>query len=152
MTVWTYDPSISKLVGQDAQLGALQRNVRSLTVDSADQYAYAGTTSGDVLQVSGGPWGTGRPGGGGGGRQVRLCWHRQRRRAAGERRLRWQRGAPGVACAAALWRALGGRQRRVWRRQAAAAPAAQAAAVGAAAAATPAAQAAAVGAAAAAAE
>jgi hypothetical protein len=48
----------NKLVWQEAQLGQLQRMVRSLTVDADDKFVYAGTTSGDVLQA--------RRGGGGG--------------------------------------------------------------------------------------
>lgn len=64
---WRRDPSAApprrprarrsannKLVPQDAQLGQLQRMIRSLTVDSSDAFVYAGTTSGDVLQVG---WG-----------------------------------------------------------------------------------------------
>jgi hypothetical protein len=41
----------NKLVPQDVQLGQLQRMVRSLTVDAEDKFVYAGTTTGDVLQV-----------------------------------------------------------------------------------------------------
>ncbi|GBF88745.1 flagellar associated protein [Raphidocelis subcapitata] len=51
LRVWTYDSANNKLVPQDAQLGQLQRMVRSLTVDADDAFVYAGTTSGDVLQV-----------------------------------------------------------------------------------------------------
>ena len=42
----------NKLVAEEAQLGQLQRQIRSLAIDAEDKFAYAGTTSGDVLQVS----------------------------------------------------------------------------------------------------
>lgn len=38
---------------QEAQLGSLQRKVTALTIDADDAFAYAGTTSGDVLQARG---------------------------------------------------------------------------------------------------
>ncbi len=50
--VWSYDGLNNKLRQQEAQLGQLQRIFKSICVDSRDQYAYCGTTSGDVLQVS----------------------------------------------------------------------------------------------------
>lgn len=50
--VWTYDKPNNKLRPQEAQLGQLQRIFKSVCVDSRDQYAYCGTTSGDVLQVA----------------------------------------------------------------------------------------------------
>lgn len=49
--VWEYDQPNNKLRPQEAQLGHLQRAFKSITVDSRDQYAYCGTSSGDVLQV-----------------------------------------------------------------------------------------------------
>lgn len=49
--VWEYDRPNNKLRSQEAQLGQLQRAFKSITVDSKDQYAYCGTSSGDVLQV-----------------------------------------------------------------------------------------------------
>ncbi len=50
--VWTYDRPNNKLRPQEAQLGQLQRIVKSICIDSRDQYAYCGTTSGDVLQIA----------------------------------------------------------------------------------------------------
>jgi hypothetical protein len=44
----------NKLVAQEAQLGQLQRQCRTLTVDADDRFVYCGTTTGDVLQVGGG--------------------------------------------------------------------------------------------------
>ena len=49
--VWEYDRPNNKLRPQEAALGQLQRAFKSITVDSRDQYAYCGTSSGDVLQV-----------------------------------------------------------------------------------------------------
>ncbi|KAI8467381.1 MAG: flagellar associated protein [Monoraphidium minutum] len=51
LRLWTYDSANNKLVAQEAQLGQLQRMIRTLTVDADDGFAYAGTTSGDVLQI-----------------------------------------------------------------------------------------------------
>lgn len=49
--VWHYDHLTNKLVPSDVQLGQLRRCFTCLAVDTADQYMYCGTTSGDVLQV-----------------------------------------------------------------------------------------------------
>eukprot|EP00983_Pelagomonas_calceolata_P029334 919038-Pelagomonas_calceolata.AAC.2 len=49
--VWEYDRANNKLRPQEAALGQLQRAFKSITVDNRDQYAYCGTSSGDVLQV-----------------------------------------------------------------------------------------------------
>jgi hypothetical protein len=49
--IWTYDAANNKLRPEGVKLGNLQRQFRSLEVDAQDRYAYAGTTSGDVLQV-----------------------------------------------------------------------------------------------------
>lgn len=50
--VWEYDRAINKLRSHEAQLGQLQRIFKSICIDSRDQFAYCGTTTGDVLQVS----------------------------------------------------------------------------------------------------
>jgi hypothetical protein len=50
--VWTYDRPNNKLRPQEAQLGQLQRSLKAICIDHKDQYAYCGTTSGDVLQVT----------------------------------------------------------------------------------------------------
>ncbi len=36
---------------QDAQLGNLQRQFRSVAIDTNDVFAYCGTTSGDIMQA-----------------------------------------------------------------------------------------------------
>lgn len=51
LALWEYDKPNNKLRKHDAQLGQLQRVFNSLTIDSADRYAYCGSTTGDVLQV-----------------------------------------------------------------------------------------------------
>lgn len=50
--VWEYDRPNNKLRPQEAQLGQLQRIFRTICIDSRDQFAYCGTTTGDVLQVA----------------------------------------------------------------------------------------------------
>jgi hypothetical protein len=52
LRVWDYDASSSKLLPRDAVLGQLKREFRTVCIDMADQYAYCGTTTGDVLQAS----------------------------------------------------------------------------------------------------
>lgn len=49
--MWTYDAANNKLRPEDVRLGNLQRQFRSIVVDAADRFAYAGSTSGDVMQV-----------------------------------------------------------------------------------------------------
>lgn len=49
--IWTYDQQNNKLRPENVRLGNLQRQFRSLEVDEQDRFAYAGSTSGDVLQV-----------------------------------------------------------------------------------------------------
>ncbi|MEW5298669.1 MAG: hypothetical protein WDW36_001762 [Sanguina aurantia] len=51
LTMWEFDRPNNKLRPHEAQLGQLQRLCRTITIDSNDQFAYVGTTSGDVLQV-----------------------------------------------------------------------------------------------------
>jgi hypothetical protein len=41
----------NKLRPEDVKLGNLQRQFRSLVVDQQDRFAYAGSTTGDVMQV-----------------------------------------------------------------------------------------------------
>mmetsp|Transcript_4864 Transcript_4864/g.10439 ORF Transcript_4864/g.10439 Transcript_4864/m.10439 type:complete len:634 (-) Transcript_4864:766-2667(-) len=50
--VWEYDRPNNKLRPQEAQLGQLQRIFKTVCIDSHDQYAYVGTTTGDVLQIA----------------------------------------------------------------------------------------------------
>ena len=51
LQIWTYDQQNNKLRPENVKLGNLQRQFRSLEVDEHDRFAYAGSTSGDVLQV-----------------------------------------------------------------------------------------------------
>eukprot|EP00878_Enallax_costatus_P038121 GHUV01043278.1.p1 GENE.GHUV01043278.1~~GHUV01043278.1.p1 ORF type:complete len:223 (+),score=51.96 GHUV01043278.1:1178-1846(+) len=52
LQIWTYDRANNKLRTEDVKLGNLQRQFRSLVIDSQDQFAYVGSTSGDVMQAS----------------------------------------------------------------------------------------------------
>ncbi|KAG2446088.1 hypothetical protein HXX76_000688 [Chlamydomonas incerta] len=52
MNVWTYDGANNKLRPTDATLGTLKRVFKSVVVDANDEYAYCGTTTGDVLQIA----------------------------------------------------------------------------------------------------
>lgn len=51
LQIWEYDQPNNKLRTENVRLGNLQRQFRSLEVDEHDRYAYAGSTTGDVLQV-----------------------------------------------------------------------------------------------------
>lgn len=53
LQVWEYDLPNNKLRSTEAQLGLLQRIFRTVCIDRDDQFAYCGTTTGDVLQVRG---------------------------------------------------------------------------------------------------
>lgn len=52
LRIWQHDVVTCKLLPQDAILGQLKREFRTVTIDQADQYAYCGSSTGDVLQVS----------------------------------------------------------------------------------------------------
>lgn len=52
LKVWEYDRPNNKLRPTEATLGNLRRQFRSVCIDSDDQYAYCGTTTGDVLQIA----------------------------------------------------------------------------------------------------
>lgn len=51
MDVWSFDPNNRKVRPSACNLGKLRRSVETLVVDSADEYAYIGTSTGDLLQV-----------------------------------------------------------------------------------------------------
>lgn len=53
LRLWEYDRSIRKLRPADAALGATTRNFSALEVDPSDALLYAGTSTGDVVQVGG---------------------------------------------------------------------------------------------------
>lgn len=52
LTVWDFDSSRRKIRPTQCHLGQLKRMIESVTIDPLDEYIYAGTQSGDVLQVS----------------------------------------------------------------------------------------------------
>lgn len=51
LNVWEYDRGNNKLRATDIQMGQVRRMFNCILVDMDDQYAYCGTTSGDLLQV-----------------------------------------------------------------------------------------------------
>lgn len=51
LLVWQYDEQNNKLRHTEATLGQLQRIFRTVSIDRNDEFAYCGTTTGDVLQV-----------------------------------------------------------------------------------------------------
>lgn len=51
ITLWTYDASNNKLRKSNINLGQLKRIFNCIKIDKNDNYAYCGTTSGDLLQV-----------------------------------------------------------------------------------------------------
>jgi hypothetical protein len=48
---WRCCRANNKLRPEDVKLGNLQRQFRSLVIDQQDKFAYAGSTTGDVMQV-----------------------------------------------------------------------------------------------------
>jgi len=52
LKVWHYDRAHNHLNCADVQLGHLRRVVNCVTIDANDQWAYCGTTTGDVLQIN----------------------------------------------------------------------------------------------------
>eukprot|EP00955_Chlamydomonas_euryale_P053912 355645-Chlamydomonas_euryale.AAC.15 len=53
LRVWEYDLSNNKLRPTEAQLGQMQRIIKTITVDHRDDFMYCGTSTGDVLQTRG---------------------------------------------------------------------------------------------------
>ena len=51
LIVWQYDQDNNKLRQTEATLGQLQRIFKTVSIDRSDEFAYCGTTTGDVLQV-----------------------------------------------------------------------------------------------------
>ena len=51
LRIWDVDRSNRKIRPQECDLGQLKRDVRCILIDSTDEFLYAGTTSGDLLQV-----------------------------------------------------------------------------------------------------
>lgn len=49
--VWEYSAAANKLRMHAVETGKLERHYLSVTMDAADENVYAGTHSGDVLQV-----------------------------------------------------------------------------------------------------
>ena len=78
LLVWQYDEQNNKLRHTEATLGQLQRIFRTVSIDRNDEFAYCGTTTGDVLQVrQRGEVGVVKEGGksGGGEGQGGEVWH-----------------------------------------------------------------------------
>ncbi|GAX75920.1 hypothetical protein CEUSTIGMA_g3363.t1 [Chlamydomonas eustigma] len=52
LLVWEYDMVNTKLRHTDANMGQLRRIFNTITIDHDDAFAYCGTSTGDVLQIS----------------------------------------------------------------------------------------------------
>jgi WD40 repeat protein len=52
MDVWTFDPINRKVRPLACHLGQLKRVMETVVIDEADEFAYCGTSTGDVLQVN----------------------------------------------------------------------------------------------------
>ncbi|XRA99932.1 cilia- and flagella-associated protein 52 [Pycnococcus provasolii] len=52
INVWDFNRQARKLKSQSVGLGNLKRSFSSLAISKYDEYAYCGTTSGDVLQIA----------------------------------------------------------------------------------------------------
>ena len=85
LLVWQYDEQNNKLRHTEATLGQLQRIFRTVSIDRNDEFAYCGTTTGDVLQVG----------------QPEQCRGGQRGRGEAVRRaLQFSRGSKWLSCGA----------------------------------------------------
>jgi len=51
-TIWTFDVANKKLRPKEVKLGQMKRLITNLLIDDNDKFAYLGTTTGDVLQVT----------------------------------------------------------------------------------------------------
>lgn len=52
LRVWELNKEARKVRASDCQTGQIKRIVKCITIDSADEYMYCGTTTGDLLQVN----------------------------------------------------------------------------------------------------
>jgi len=52
LDVWEYDETINKLKATSVNLGSRSRIFTALTVDDSDQYAYVGSSTGDIMKIS----------------------------------------------------------------------------------------------------
>ncbi|XP_063681556.1 cilia- and flagella-associated protein 52-like [Bolinopsis microptera] len=52
LRIWDVDRPNRKIRPQECDLGQLKRDVRCILIDSTDEFLYAGTTSGDILQIT----------------------------------------------------------------------------------------------------
>jgi hypothetical protein len=50
--IWSFDHGTKKIKFFDCPLGHVKRYITCVSVDSHDDFAYCGTRSGDVLEVS----------------------------------------------------------------------------------------------------
>ncbi|MCO5597565.1 hypothetical protein L7F22_051643 [Adiantum nelumboides] len=55
IVVWEFDVAMRLLRPTEANFGKLRRTMLSIVIDGNDEFVYAGTLSGDILQVSLGP-------------------------------------------------------------------------------------------------
>lgn len=49
--LWQIDPQIRKLDKVDAKIGKIKRSIICLVISEDDQFAFCGTTSGDVIKI-----------------------------------------------------------------------------------------------------
>jgi len=52
LRIWEVDRTNRKIRPYECDLGQLKRDVRCLLIDNDDEFLYAGTTSGDILQIT----------------------------------------------------------------------------------------------------
>ena len=50
--IWTFNTVTKKLKYFDCPLGHIRRHINCVSVDNIDEFAYCGTRSGDLLEVS----------------------------------------------------------------------------------------------------
>lgn len=52
MKIWTYDNEKKKVTFINCAMGKIKRYITCVSIDPIDEYAYCGTRSGDVMEVS----------------------------------------------------------------------------------------------------
>ena len=50
--IWTYDQNAKRLKYVNCSMGNIQRYINCIEIDDIDEFAYCGTRSGDLLEVS----------------------------------------------------------------------------------------------------
>lgn len=51
LKLWQIDPVSRKLNGYEIKVGKLKRTFNSIAIDGKDEFAYCGTTTGDIIKV-----------------------------------------------------------------------------------------------------